>query len=237
MPTPGRRDDREPGRSADQRRQLFELAVTAERRGAHQPERALPRALAVQRPDLHGAERLCLALQLERRQRLELGDLGDRERGHLAGDDAARLGGGLQARRHVHRVAGHRPAVGGRFADDRLAGVDADAQPQRVGLEVERCVQPLDRGDEREAGAHRALGVVVAGARDAEHRHDRVADELLEHAAVPRDGLPRCGEVGVLDHRDVLGVEPLGQRREADEVGEEHRHDAPLDCPLRHGQS
>ena len=57
---------------------------------AHQPERALPRPLGAQRPHLHGAKRRLLALQLERRQRLELGDLGDRERGHLTGDDAAR---------------------------------------------------------------------------------------------------------------------------------------------------
>ena len=89
-----------------------------------------------------------------------------------------------QPRRDVDGVAGHRPAVGGRFADDRLAGVDADAQPERLGLEVERRVQPLDRRNESEPGAHRALGVVVAGARNAEHRHHRVADVFVEGTAL-----------------------------------------------------
>ena len=51
------------------------------------------------------------------------------------------------------------------------------------------------------------------------------------------DGFSRCGEVGVLNQRDVLCVQPFGQGREADEVGEEHRHDAPLDHAFRHGQS
>jgi hypothetical protein len=162
---------------------------------------------------------------------------GDREGGDLAGHDAAGLGGSLQPCSDIDRVAGHRSTVCGCLPDYGLAGVHADAQSQRAVFEVERPIQPLDRGDQREAGAHRPLGVVVAGARNAEYRHHRIAYELLENAAVSRDGFPRGGEVGVLNHRDVLRVESLRQHREADEVGEEHRHHAPLECPLGHGQS
>ena len=59
---------------------------------------------------------------------------------------------------------------------------------------------------EREPRAHRALRVVVARARDAEHRHRRVADELLEPAAVALDRLAHGVEVRGLHRRDVLRV-------------------------------
>jgi hypothetical protein len=70
---------------------------------------------------------------------------------------------------------------------DDLAGVDADPQLEGSRLQTEAGVQLLDRADERETGSNRALGIVVAGTRRAEHGHDGVADELLDHAAVPRD--------------------------------------------------
>ena len=45
-------------------------------------------------------------------------NLRHRERGHLTGDDAPGLRRRLQSRGDVHRVARHRPAIGGRLADD-----------------------------------------------------------------------------------------------------------------------
>jgi hypothetical protein len=53
---------------------------------------------------------------------------------------------------------------------------------------------------------------------------------------VPIDRLSHCLEIGVLDDRDVLGVEPLRQRREADEIGEENGDDPPLDRARAHGR-
>ncbi len=72
----------------------------------------------------------------------------------------------------------------------------------------------------------------ASSSRDAgcpEHGHRRVTDELLDHAPVALDRLAGGGEVGVLDGRHVLRVELLGQRGEADEVGEENADDATLD--------
>ena len=82
--------------------------------------------------------------------------------------------------------------------------------------------------DQVEAGADGTLGVVLAGGRCAPDRHHRIADELLDGAAVAADHVR--GELEVAGQRvaDVLGVTLLGERREADEVGEEDGDEAPL---------
>ena len=82
----------------------------------------------------------------------------------------------------VHEVAGDHALVLGADGDRRLAGQDA-ARGLDVGPER------LDRVDELEAGAHRPLGVVLVRHRRAPHRHDRVADELLDRPAVALDDL------------------------------------------------
>ena len=46
-----------------------------------------------------------------------------------------------------------------------------------------------DRIDQVERRSNGSLGVVLAGGRRAPHRHHRVADELLDGAAVARDHL------------------------------------------------
>ena len=59
--------------------------------------------------------------------------------------------------------------------DERLSGRDPDPKLEPL---LEREVA------DRERRAHGALGVVLVGRRRAEERHDRVADELLDRAAV-----------------------------------------------------
>ena len=85
-----------------------------------------------------------------------------------------------------------------------------------------------DRVDELEACADGPLGVVLVGGRRAPDGHDRVADELLDRPAVAADDV--AGEVEVAGEQlaGVLGVAALGERREADEVGEEDRDEAAL---------
>ena len=101
-------------------------------------------------------------------------------RGRRADRDAAAAGSGLQARGGVDRVAerveallGRRVVVGEQH--DR-PGVDADASGE---LDAVRLVDVLrvaaERGLHRERRAHRALGVVVVRARDAEERVEPVA--------------------------------------------------------------
>ena len=105
--------------------------------------------------------------------------------------------------------------------DRRLAGQDA-------GSCLEVGVQRLDRVDELQPRADRALGVVLVGDRRAPDRHDRVADELLDDPAVDLHDPRRGVEVRAQQLADGLGVAVLGDRREADEVGEEDGDQPPF---------
>lgn len=73
-----------------------------------------------------------------------------------------------------------RPAGG-----DHLAGVDAgpDLKPGPV-LRLELPIQGCNRVAHLDCGANCANGVILMGKRDSEHRHHRVADVLLDGAAM-----------------------------------------------------
>ena len=71
------------------------------------------------------------------------------------------------------------------LADSTMLGERLDPEPLR-----ERGVQPLDRTLHVERGPHRPEGIVLVYLRETEHRHHRVADELLHDAAVALDGDP-----------------------------------------------
>jgi len=126
---------------------------------------------------LHGSERC-------EPRRVAYESLRDR-----ADQDLACGGCLLQSLRGVHRVTGRerRRLV----PSHHLAGVDPDPDPQlgHVALR-ERDIQPLDSSLHVERGPHRPEGIVLVRAREAEHRHHRVADELLHRAAVALDGDP-----------------------------------------------
>jgi hypothetical protein len=79
-----------------------------------------------------------------------------------------------------------------------------------------------------ERGAHRPLGVVLVGDRCPEHRHERVAYDLVHGAAEPVDDLAHLAHAPI-DHRaDLLRVRALRQRREPRQIGEHDRHPPPL---------
>ena len=84
--------------------------------------------------------------------------------------------------------------------------------------ELRQRVAHLDR---RSAGAQR---VVLVRRRDAEHRHHRVADELLHRAAVRLDDRLHPLEVARQQRPQRLRIRRLPQRRRADHVAEQHRH-------------
>ena len=90
--------------------------------------------------------------------------------------------------RRVDEVARDHALVRRAEGDGRLAGQDA-------GARLDRRPQGPDGVDELESGPDRALGVVLVGRRRAPHGHDRVADELLDRAAVARDDV--AGQVEV----------------------------------------
>ena len=97
-------------------------------------------------------------------------------------------------------------------------------QPRHPDLLAER----RDRLGERERRAHRPFRVVLASHRRAPDRHHCVADELLDRAAQAFDQRAAALEVLAEELADVLGVTMLGQRREADQVGEQHRDEPSL---------
>jgi hypothetical protein len=54
---------------------------------------------------------------------------------------------------------------------------------------------------------------------------DRVTDELLHLAAVPRDRSTHRGVVSVVEPSEGLGVQPFTELGRADEVTDEDRHE------------
>ena len=66
------------------------------------------------------------------------------------------------------------------------------------------------------------------GGRRSEHRHHRIADELLHDAAERLELVAHRPVVGGQDRADVFRIELFRTRREADEVDEDHADDPPL---------
>ena len=179
-----------------------------------------------------GAHRLCLALELTLVNRLE----DDRcrcslDRG-LVGQDVARAGRRLQPRRSVHHVARHHSLVGRADADRRFAGDD-------TGPRVEVVAEGADRVDHLEARPNSTLRVILVRDRCPPHRHHRIADELLDRPAVARDRLAGGLEIPALQGTHLLGVAPVGEAREPDQIGEEDADEATFGrwarCGLRRG--
>ncbi len=148
--------------------------------------------------------------------------------GRLADRDRHRRRHALQPRRRVDRVPGKKAAPRGGVdveAHERVAGIDADANLQRRAVGPRQALEVLDQA---QAGAHRALGVVLVHGGHAEHGHHRVPDELLHGAAMRLDG--RAGASRVLAEKavDVLRIRRLAHLREADDVAEERGDGAAL---------
>ena len=129
----------------------------------------------------------------------------------------------------VHGVAGHQALSAGHVAGDDLAGVhtgpvlQAHAEPLEEHLvHVDEALLHLER---RADGPHR---VVLVQTGESEHRHDRVADVLLDPAAVPLEHQPHLVEIEVQHLAEVLAVQAFAERGGALEV-REHDGDGPAD--------
>ena len=203
------------------------LVVAAdERRGRLELEPTDPFPRLDRLPHFHGLD---LALGLDRSVGAEL-DRALRDSVRRGRDeDPVDRRRGLDPGRGVHHVAGDHRLAGLRPGIDRherLACRDADAN-----VEVERLVAVVQLGD-RVAGAerraHRALGIVLMGRRGAVHRDDRVADELLDGAAVPFERAAQRLVVTTQERPHVLRVELLGSGGRADEVDEHRGHELAL---------
>ena len=166
----------------------IELALAPHERSAGKRPFARGRRSPESEPDL---DRLRLSLRDHRRGG-RVRDRRARRRMRLAPDEhAVDRRRRLETRGRVDDVADdHRLAVLGTGVevDDRLAGVDREAS-----LEVELLVgvvHQLELVADRERGANGPLGVVAVRDRRAEDAEHRVADELLDPAAVPLDLRP-----------------------------------------------
>ena len=109
-------------------------------------------------------------------------------------------------------------------ADVHVAGVDPDPQvePETV-LALDGLAQSGHGCAGVGGGTDGAQGIVLVRDRHAEDGHDRVADELLDRAAVALDRPPRGGEVAVEHAPQRLRVERLRELGRLDEVDEEDR--------------
>ena len=168
-----------------------------------------------------GGDRRRLALQ-ELLAGLLVGDgPGRGSMGHFPDEHDARWGHGLEATRGIDDVTGDHALASRPERDRRLAGDDA-----RPRLEARE--EPADGVDDVERGANRALRIVLVRRGRTPDRHDGVADELLDGAAVALDHVAGDVEVPAQELANLLVVAALGQGRESDQVGEEDRDEAAL---------
>jgi len=178
-----------------------------------QPRARAPLALrAVEQAErAHGP---ALALQVERRYRLEPRVVAHEPVRLAAHQDLAGRGGLLETRRDVQRVADEQ--VGGlRRVDHDLAGVDPDPG---LDADVGERILHLERRP------HRAQGIVLVHLWNPEDGHDRVADELGDGAAVALDDVLHPREVSGEEGAQRLGIGRFAKRSRAGDVAEENRY-------------
>ncbi len=96
----------------------------------------------------------------------------------------------------------------------------ADVEHRLAAL-LPLAVPVPEAADHRDRSPERAILVVLLRDRQAEDRHDRVADELVEQPALLRDAVDHAREVVVEQRHGWVRSELLRQRREAADVGEE----------------
>ena len=167
-----------------------------------------------------------LALQLEPSRVL----VDDRALGRpprrLAHEHRARLGDRLCPGRRVDQITGNHPLAARADGHGRLAGQHASARAQLRSADF--VPQRGDRRDELERCAYGPLRVVLGRHRRAPDRHHRIADELLDRAAVQQHEAPARVEVAGEQLADLLCVPRLGERREPDQVCEQDGDEASL---------
>ena len=128
----------------------------------------------------------------------------------------------LEPLRGVHRIPRDERR---RFvAGDDFAGVDPDPDAERrPTLVVELGVQPGECGAHLDCGSDCAQRIVLVDVWNTEHRHDRIADELLDGAAVPLDRRTHFLVPASEQAAERLGVEALPELGRVRQVAEEDR--------------
>ena len=213
------RDDPFPGIADD-----LQLSPPTDERGSREPAGRLLHHSRTSQPGAHG---LALALGSDRVDLVEGEDALHEPMGLLADDDTSGGRGRLQPGGGVHDVAGRKRLPGRRVErDDGFARAHRCPDPEaELGTDPVQLLDPLERV---ERGANGAFGVIVVGQGRSEHRHHRVADELLHDAAEPLDAVAELLVVSPVQIPDVFGVGAIRALRRADHVNEQHRDELPL---------
>ena len=169
-------------------------------------------------------QRLALALDRHRLERLVPDQVTRGPVGGLADDGPVHGRDRLQARGRVHDVA--RDALthlrSGPERHHGLAAVDPDPDGQGR-CEPIRARALRDRLLDPEGGQHGADRIVLVGDRCPEHAQHGVADELVDRAPVELDDLLQRGVERAEGGAHVLGVGPVRELGEPDEVAEQDR--------------
>ena len=153
----------------------------------------------------------------------------------FADQDLAGAGRLLEPRRDVDCIAGGELLRGDGVAGDDLAGVDPSPHfDANAVVLLELGVQLNERSSHVDGGADGSERIVLVQRRQSEHGHDRVADELLDGAAVALERALHRIEVARHHSAEQLGIEPLAEARRPDDIAEDDRHDLPH---LGHGRS
>ncbi len=171
-----------------------------------------------------GRHGLGLALELERLDDLDLDGVAHEPVGRLTDEHLHRGRVLLEPRRDVHGVARDQPLAVGDVAGDHLAGVDAGPVLEADTVRrLETFVHPSQGLPHLRGGANRPDRVVLVQDRQAEDRHDRVADVLLHGAAVALEHRLHLREVQVQHLSERFAVQPLAEARRALQVAEDDR--------------
>ena len=173
-----------------------------------------------------GLDGLLTSTCLHRAQMVVAHDLMRRRVRGRADEDLSGPGDRLQPVRGVHHIT-HRGVVatGAQRTDEHLAGVDPDAHLDAVR---NACGVLCDRLLHAERGAHGPLRIVFVREGRTEQSEDRVTDDLVDLPTERSDICHEALEAVVHQVLQLLGVHRLGKTGEADQVSEQHRHDAPL---------
>ena len=127
---------------------------------------------------------LGLALELERLDLFDVHEAANQLIRQPADQDLVGRRRLLEAGRGVHGVAGHQSLAGGRVACDHLAGVDPGPVRELHAVPRQEVLVELAERPACRARTDRPERVVLVQLRQTEHRHDRVADVLLDRPAV-----------------------------------------------------
>jgi len=168
-----------------------------------------------------------LALHEHAERLLDVGETGRAAVGVLAHQHLAAQAERLDARSEVHLVADHRVLVVDVRAEEpghHLAGIDADPH-EKLGqpLHPVGAVQLVHRALHLHRAGDRAVRVVGMRDRRAEEPHDRVAHELVDHAAVGVDDAAHPREVAVQHLEHHAGRLLGGDAGESAQVREQDR--------------